>query len=58
MNLEKNLQTCHEAGLESFIFEVVTDKSVNLPHCNRVREVVVPLDYRFFLIEKFFEKNF
>jgi len=48
MNLEKNLQTCHEAGLESFIFEVVTDKSVNLPHCNRVREVVVPLDYRFF----------
>uniref|UniRef100_A0A915MGX6 Glycosyltransferase 2-like domain-containing protein n=1 Tax=Meloidogyne javanica TaxID=6303 RepID=A0A915MGX6_MELJA len=46
MNLEKNLQTCHEAGLESFIFEVVTDKSVNLPHCNRVREVVVPLDYR------------
>ncbi|KAF7639507.1 Glyco_trans_2-like domain-containing protein [Meloidogyne graminicola] len=46
MNVEKNLQICYEAGLESFIFEVVTDKSVNLPHCNnRVREVVVPPNY-------------
>uniref|UniRef100_A0A914GZB9 Beta-1,4-mannosyltransferase bre-3 n=1 Tax=Globodera rostochiensis TaxID=31243 RepID=A0A914GZB9_GLORO len=38
-NLEKNLQMCYEAGLESFIFEVVTDKAIDLPHCsNRVRE--------------------
>uniref|UniRef100_A0A183BLY5 Glyco_trans_2-like domain-containing protein n=1 Tax=Globodera pallida TaxID=36090 RepID=A0A183BLY5_GLOPA len=46
-NLEKNLQMCYEAGLESFIFEVVTDKAIDLPHCsNRVREVVVPHPYR------------
>lgn len=47
INLEKNLQLCYEAGLESFIFEVVTDKSINLPHSsNRVREVVVPPVYK------------
>jgi hypothetical protein len=51
MNLEKNLQTCLEAGLESFIFEVVTDKSLSLPYNNRVREVVVPPIYKFIFLK-------
>ncbi|KAL3096718.1 hypothetical protein niasHT_025146 [Heterodera trifolii] len=51
VNLEKNLQMCYEAGLESFIFEVVTDKAIHLPHCsNRVREIVVPHAYKCVLL--------
>ena len=43
----------YEAGLESFIFEVVTDNALCLPHCNnRVREVVVPTDYKFEYFKK------
>jgi len=47
-NVETNINTCYEAGIENFIFEIVTDKTINLlsrrrPH---VREVVVPPTYR------------
>jgi len=33
-------------GLENFIIEVVTDKSVGLPVHRRIREVVVPKSYK------------
>ncbi|CAI2348406.1 unnamed protein product [Caenorhabditis sp. 36 PRJEB53466] len=45
-NIETNMKTCFEAGMENFIFEVVTDKAINLPSNPRVREVVVPTAYR------------
>ncbi|KAK0417192.1 hypothetical protein QR680_012871 [Steinernema hermaphroditum] len=44
-NLKKNLKTCYEAGIENFIFEVVTDKQINITPQQRVREVVVPSSY-------------
>lgn len=43
--LEKNLSTCLKVGLEHFFFEVVTNKSVELPKHERTRELVVPEDY-------------
>uniref|UniRef100_A0A914UII4 Glycosyltransferase 2-like domain-containing protein n=1 Tax=Plectus sambesii TaxID=2011161 RepID=A0A914UII4_9BILA len=45
-NVARNIQTCHDAGMENFIFEVVTDKRVDMPKNPRVREVVVPNSYR------------
>ncbi|CAL2036805.1 CBN-BRE-3 protein [Caenorhabditis brenneri] len=45
-NIDANMKTCFEAGMENFIFEVVTDKAINLPPNPRVREVVVPTSYR------------
>uniref|UniRef100_A0A915D2E6 Beta-1,4-mannosyltransferase bre-3 n=1 Tax=Ditylenchus dipsaci TaxID=166011 RepID=A0A915D2E6_9BILA len=44
-NIEANLGVCFEAGLENFIFQVVTDKSINLGSRTRVRELVVPSSY-------------
>ncbi|KAH7731670.1 beta 1,4-mannosyltransferase egh [Aphelenchoides avenae] len=44
-NVEKNIGTCYEAGMENFIFEVVSDRPVHLPSKPRLREVVVPLSY-------------
>ena len=45
-NIDTNMKKCFEAGMENFIFEVVTDKAINLPPNPRVREVVVPTAYR------------
>uniref|UniRef100_A0A0N4ZML6 Beta-1,4-mannosyltransferase bre-3 n=1 Tax=Parastrongyloides trichosuri TaxID=131310 RepID=A0A0N4ZML6_PARTI len=45
-NVVKNMKTCIDAGLENFMFEVVTDNEINLPTLPRAREVVVPISYR------------
>jgi len=45
-NVNRNMNTCLEVGLENFIIEVVTDKPVNLMKNPRIREVVVPSSYR------------
>jgi len=45
-NVEKNIDICSEAGIENFMFEVVTDKAINLSSRQKVREVVVPLTYQ------------
>ncbi|KAE9551613.1 hypothetical protein FO519_005187 [Halicephalobus sp. NKZ332] len=45
-NVEKNIDICFEAGIENFMFEVVTDKAINLPSRQKVREVVVPTTYQ------------
>ncbi|KFD51302.1 hypothetical protein M514_07902 [Trichuris suis] len=45
-NIEHNMETCLRSGLEHFIFEVVTDKALHLRPTNRLREIVVPSDYR------------
>jgi beta-1,4-mannosyltransferase len=45
-NVMRNINTCLDAGLENFLVEVVTDKALNLPKHRRVREIVVPLDYK------------
>ena len=39
------VQVCLDAGLQNFIFEVVTDIPVGLPRSLHVREVVVPPSY-------------
>ncbi|CAD5220279.1 unnamed protein product [Bursaphelenchus xylophilus] len=44
-NVRKNLETCYEAGIENFIFEVVSDKPIHLVQGSRVREVNVPPNY-------------
>ncbi|KRY20322.1 Beta-1,4-mannosyltransferase bre-3, partial [Trichinella patagoniensis] len=45
-NVAKNIDTCLRVGLEHFVVEVVTDKSLNLDRNCRVRELVVPAGYR------------
>ena len=45
-NIALNMKTCYDAGMENFIFEVVTDRAINLTQQLRVREVVVPTSYR------------
>lgn len=45
-NVMRNINTCLETGLENFLVEVVTDKAVNIPKHRRIREVVVPKDYK------------
>lgn len=45
-NVDRNMAMCIQAGLENFLIEVVTDKSINLPVHRRTREVVVPTDYK------------
>lgn len=45
-NVKRNLDKCTEAGLENFQIEVVSDKPVGLTPHRRVREVVVPPNYR------------
>ncbi|CAK1545847.1 unnamed protein product [Leptosia nina] len=44
-NIKKNLDTCTNIGLRNFIIEVVTDKAVNPPHHEKLREIVVPSEY-------------
>lgn len=46
-NVKRNIEVCLNVGLENFIIEIVTGKPIgNLPKDLRVREVVVPVDYR------------
>nr|CAG4651867.1 EOG090X07AI [Triops cancriformis] len=45
-NVERNMNTCLDSGLDNFLIEVVTDKSIGLPTNARTREVVVPAEYR------------
>lgn len=45
-NVNRNMKTCLDVGLENFIIEVVSDKPVNLPKHPRLREVVVPTAYK------------
>ncbi|KAG5683469.1 hypothetical protein PVAND_012747 [Polypedilum vanderplanki] len=45
-NVMRNMNTCLDTGLENFLIEVVTDKAVNLPKHRRIREIVVPKDYK------------
>uniref|UniRef100_A0A0K0F6R5 Beta-1,4-mannosyltransferase bre-3 n=2 Tax=Strongyloides TaxID=6247 RepID=A0A0K0F6R5_STRVS len=45
-NVVKNMKTCMDAGLENFMFEVVTDNAIHLPTLIRAREIVVPSSYR------------
>ncbi|XP_057671826.1 beta-1,4-mannosyltransferase egh [Diorhabda carinulata] len=45
-NVSRNMNKCLDAGLENFLIEVVTDKSIGLDHHRRIREIVVPPDYR------------
>ncbi|XP_037938798.1 beta-1,4-mannosyltransferase egh [Teleopsis dalmanni] len=45
-NVLRNMNTCLDTGLENFLIEVVTDKAVNLSHHRRIREIVVPKEYK------------
>ncbi|XP_015124932.1 beta-1,4-mannosyltransferase egh [Diachasma alloeum] len=45
-NVRRNLNKCTEAGLENFQIEVVSDKPIGLSPHRRIREVVVPSNYR------------
>lgn len=45
-NVSRNMNTCIDLGMENFMIEVVTDKALNLPKHRRVREVVVPSEYK------------
>jgi len=44
-NVNRNMNTCLEVGMDNFIIEVVTDKPINLPKHPRIREVVVSETY-------------
>lgn len=45
-NVKRNLNKCIETGLENFQIEVVSDKPIGLTPHRRIREVVVPPNYR------------
>lgn len=45
-NVNRNLNKCIEAGLENFQIEVVSDKPIGLIPHRRIREIVVPANYR------------
>lgn len=45
-NVNRNMNKCLDAGLENFLIEVVSDKPIGLDQHRRIREVVVPKDYR------------
>ena len=45
-NVQRNMTTCLDLGLDKFIIEIVTDKALNLPKHPRIREIVVPSTYR------------
>ncbi|XP_068627893.1 beta-1,4-mannosyltransferase egh [Battus philenor] len=45
-NVTRNMNMCIDVGMENFMIEVVTDKSIGLPKHRRVREVVVPSEYK------------
>lgn len=45
-NVARNMETCQDVGLEHFIIEVVTDKRMNINQSSKLREIVVPIDYK------------
>lgn len=45
-NALRNMKVCLDLGLDKFMIEVVTDKALNIPKNTRIREIVVPVDYR------------
>jgi len=45
-NVLRNMNTCLDTGLENFLIEVVTDKAIHLTHHRRIREIVVPKEYK------------
>ena len=45
-NLQRNLKTCLDIGLENFTFEIATDQTLQLPIQNRVREILIPKSYQ------------
>lgn len=45
-NVDKNMNKCLDAGLENFLIEVVTDKPIGLDGHRRIREIIVPQDYK------------
>lgn len=45
-NVTRNMNLITDVGMENFMIEVVTDKAINLPKHRRVREVVVPAEYK------------
>lgn len=45
-NVMRNMKTCLDTGIENFVIEVVTDKPVNIPKHRRIREIVVPQEYK------------
>ena len=44
-NVQRNINICQSVGLENFVLEVVTDKSISVFPSPFLREVVVPADY-------------
>jgi egghead protein (zeste-white 4 protein) len=46
--VKRNIETCFKVGLENFLIEIVTDKSINLVDLpvNKVYEVLVPKEYQ------------
>lgn len=46
VNVNRNMNTCLDTGLENFLIEVVTDKPINLAKHRRIREIVVPKNYK------------
>ncbi|RXG67520.1 Beta-1,4-mannosyltransferase egh [Armadillidium vulgare] len=44
-NIQRNIATCQRVGLEKFMMEIVTDKYIDIPENQRVRQVVVPTTY-------------
>lgn len=45
-NVVRNINTLIDTGLENYLIEVVTDKSIELPTRRRIREIVVPKHYK------------
>ncbi|XP_017764930.1 PREDICTED: beta-1,4-mannosyltransferase egh [Eufriesea mexicana] len=45
-NVERNLNKCIETGLENFQIEVVSDQPIGLQLHRRIKEIVVPPNYR------------
>jgi beta-1,4-mannosyltransferase len=45
-NVMRNMNTCLDTGLENFLIEIVTDKPLNMAKHRRVREIVVPKNYK------------
>jgi len=45
-NIHRNLNICQDAGLTNYFVEVVTDRSISVVENERIREVVVPSNYK------------
>ncbi|XP_022118564.2 beta-1,4-mannosyltransferase egh isoform X1 [Pieris rapae] len=45
-NIPRNLEICKNVGLENFILEVVTDYPIFIPKNEKVREIIIPGDYK------------